>query len=191
MTCTNCGTTNTPDSRFCASCGTRLAAEPATSEQPASSWPGATPPAASAPSGWDPAPPSTPWGPPVGNPSPYAAGPGSTAPPPYGAPPTGLSQQPPYSGGYGPTRTTNGLAVASLVLGIVGGILCGVGSILAIVFGFIARGQIRTSQGRQSGDGMATAGIILGFISIALVVLLFVISAASNNDATYCTYPNC
>ncbi len=70
-----------------------------------------------------------------------------------------------------PAPSTNGLAIASLVLGIVGWVPCGVGSVVAIVLGFVARNQIRQSQGRQGGDGLALAGIILGFVGIALVVL--------------------
>jgi hypothetical protein len=46
------------------------------------------------------------------------------------------------------------------VLGIIGG------SILAIIFGFVARSRIKRSG--ASGGGMATAGIILGFVWLAL-----------------------
>jgi len=70
------------------------------------------------------------------------------------------------------------MAIASLVLGIAGWIVCGLGSVLAIVFGFIAQGQIRQSQGRQGGEGMAKAGIILGFIGVALIAVYFVIVVA-------------
>ena len=41
---------------------------------------------------------------------------------------------------------------------------------LAIVFGFIARGQIKTSGER--GQGLATASIVLGIISVVLGILL-------------------
>ena len=43
--------------------------------------------------------------------------------------------------------------------------------ILGIIFGFIARGQIKRSNGQQKGDGMAIAGIIVGFAWVALLVL--------------------
>jgi hypothetical protein len=68
---------------------------------------------------------------------------------------------------------TNGKATASLVLGIV--FLCGIGSILALVFGHQAKNEIQASNGTQGGEGMATAGIILGWIGIglALAYLLF------------------
>jgi predicted RNA-binding Zn-ribbon protein involved in translation (DUF1610 family) len=59
---------------------------------------------------------------------------------------------------------TNGLAVASLVLGIVW--LWGVGSVLALVFGLRARGQIKRSAGRLHGAGLAVAGITLGIVGI-------------------------
>jgi hypothetical protein len=64
---------------------------------------------------------------------------------------------------------------------------CGVGSILAIVLGFIARSQIKASQGRQSGQGMATAGIILGFVGVALIVIYVVavaLLAGSNSTSS-------
>ena len=66
-------------------------------------------------------------------------------------------------------KTTNGLAVASLVLGIVW--LYWIGSILALIFGYLAKGQIADSQGRQSGRGMAIAGIVLGYVGIGFLAL--------------------
>jgi uncharacterized protein DUF4190 len=68
---------------------------------------------------------------------------------------------------------TNGKAVASLVLGIV--CLYGIGSILALIFGFMARKEIDGSGGAQTGRGMATAGIVLGFIGIGIMVLLIAV----------------
>jgi hypothetical protein len=63
---------------------------------------------------------------------------------------------------------TNGYAIASLVLGIVW--LWWLGSVLALVFGHTARNQINASDGRQSGEGLAIAGIVLGWIGIATFV---------------------
>ena len=65
----------------------------------------------------------------------------------------------------------NGMAIASLCCGI-GGFLCIIPAILGIVFGVIAKNQIRDSNGMQRGEGMATAGIVLGIVWIALTVLL-------------------
>jgi hypothetical protein len=92
--------------------------------------------------------------------------------PTYGSEPTGY--------GYGfETTTTNGLAIASLVFGIAGLVFfaCGVGSILALVFGYMARGQIDRSQGRESGRGVAIAGIIMRWIGVAILVIFWVVVA--------------
>jgi len=70
----------------------------------------------------------------------------------------------------GPTGN-NGMAIAALVCGIAG-FLCLIPGILGIIFGFVAKGQIRQSNGAQRGDGMATAGIVLGCIWVALTVVL-------------------
>lgn len=76
----------------------------------------------------------------------------------------------------------NGMAIASLVLGIAGipficccysGTIMG---ILAVVFGFISRNKIRASGGTEKGDGMALAGIITGFVAVGLSILLIVLS---------------
>ena len=64
-------------------------------------------------------------------------------------------------------RTTNGLAIASMVLGILW--IYWIGSFLALIFGYVARNQIR--QRNQSGDGMAIAGIVLGWIGVGSIAL--------------------
>jgi hypothetical protein len=52
----------------------------------------------------------------------------------------------------------------------VGGLLsCGLTGVLALVFGYIARGQIR--QRGEQGDGLAIAGIVLGWIWVGLLAL--------------------
>ncbi len=75
------------------------------------------------------------------------------------------TQPPPGQYYYGPTPT-NTMAILAIVFAFVF-------SPLGIVFGFIARSQIR--QTGEQGDGLALAGIIVGFISIAFVVLAFII----------------
>jgi hypothetical protein len=70
---------------------------------------------------------------------------------------------------------TNGMAIASMVLGIVSVLPCCcfigiIPGILAVVFGFIARSTIDKSMGAQKGKEMALTGIILGFLSIGLTV---------------------
>jgi hypothetical protein len=96
--------------------------------------------------------------------------------PPYGQP------FPPQPYGYGyppPPRRTNGLAIASMVLGIVW--IYWIGSILALVFGYVARRQIR--QRGESGDGMAIAGIVLGWVGVGALVLLFVVGFMASANA--------
>jgi hypothetical protein len=51
-------------------------------------------------------------------------------------------------------------AIASMVLGILW--ICWIGSILALVFGYMAKNQIDASGGLEGGRGMAVAGIVLG-----------------------------
>lgn len=70
---------------------------------------------------------------------------------------------------------TNGLAVASLILGIIGlcVIIC---APIALILGIIARGQIKRSGG--SGSGMALAGIILGIVAIVLYIIGMVLNFA-------------
>jgi uncharacterized membrane protein len=70
----------------------------------------------------------------------------------------------------GPARN-NGMAITALVCGIAG-FLCVIPAILGIIFGFVAKGQIRQSNGTQRGDGMATAGIVLGCVWIALTIVV-------------------
>lgn len=64
---------------------------------------------------------------------------------------------------------TNGFAIASLVLGIVWAM--GLGSMLALVFGYIAKGQIVGSHGAEGGYGLAIAGIVLGWVGIGVALV--------------------
>ncbi len=64
---------------------------------------------------------------------------------------------------------TNGFAIAALVLGIVW--IYWIGSILALVFGYVAKSQIERAGGRESGMGMAIAGIVLGWIGVGTLLL--------------------
>lgn len=65
---------------------------------------------------------------------------------------------------------TSGMAIASLITGIVGAFP------LAIIFGHIALSQIKKSSGRLSGFGLALAGTILGYVGLAVMLLLFAMS---------------
>ena len=93
----------------------------------------------------------------------------------------------PYGGQpYGAMRRTEGMAVASLVLGIAGFVVCPlICSVLAIVFGTQAKNRIRQDPTLQ-GEGMAQAGFILGIIGLAVgvILLVIVILAAANNSSS-------
>ena len=97
-------------------------------------------------------------------------------------------QQPPppaqqYPGWVPPPRTP-GQAYAALILGIVGLVLCPIlPSILALVFGYMARGEIRRSGGQLGGSGVALAGLILGWVGIGIWVLIFLAVAAVGSGA--------
>ena len=73
---------------------------------------------------------------------------------------------------YQPQPQQSGLSVAALVLGICGFVVCPfVCSIAAIVTGTMAKQEIDGSGGRLTGRDMAKAGLILGWIGVALCVL--------------------
>jgi Domain of unknown function (DUF4190) len=150
---------------------------PPPGEQPSAPSPPSPPPApptqSSPAPGW--------WQASDGNWYPPESAPSYRPPPAYG-PPSGYAPPPAYGGaGYGytpyaPSRGTNGLAIASLVLGILW--LEWIGAILAVIFGHIALGQIKQRQ--QGGRGLAIAGITLGWIWIAVLLVVIVVAVTSS-----------
>jgi hypothetical protein len=79
-----------------------------------------------------------------------------------------------------PGRGTNGLAIAALCCGI-GFVIAGpFASIPAVILGFMSLGQIQRTG--EDGRGMAMTGVVLGFVGIALTLLIviFVIGIASS-----------
>lgn len=70
-------------------------------------------------------------------------------------------------------RQTSVLAVLSLVFGILGWtLLPGLGAIVAVVTGHIARAEIRRAPQALEGDGLAIAGLVLGWLGIVLGIVL-------------------
>ncbi|MGI8779713.1 MAG: DUF1707 and DUF4190 domain-containing protein [Solirubrobacteraceae bacterium] len=67
--------------------------------------------------------------------------------------------------------STNGFAIASIVLGVVW--MWWLGSVLALVFGHVALKQIARTGGAQGGRGMAIAGLVLGYLGVATLLLTF------------------
>ena len=74
---------------------------------------------------------------------------------------------------YQQQPSTDGKATASLVFGILSLLCFGfLAGIPAIILGHMSRSNIQRSMGRLSGAGMAMAGLIMGYISIAFSVLI-------------------
>lgn len=100
--------------------------------------------------------------------APPGAGPPGYPPPGYGMAPGGYGMAP----GYG--QRTNSKAVTSLVLGIVGLVICQPAAFFAIVLAGQAQREIRFSGGVETGEGLATAGRILGWIGAVLFVITII-----------------
>jgi type IV pilus assembly protein PilA len=83
--------------------------------------------------------------------------------------PADASQAPPV------TPTTSGLAIVSLLCGILFFIFPS--AVAAIIFGHISRSDIRRSGGRKTGAGMALAGLILGYVGVAIIPFILIIAA--------------
>jgi hypothetical protein len=74
-----------------------------------------------------------------------------------------------------PPRTS--LAITSLVLGILS-VACFIAGIPAIITGHVARGRARREPALYGGEGFALAGLIMGYIGIALAVVMIPLMAA-------------
>ena len=80
---------------------------------------------------------------------------------------------------YQPAMPTNSLARASLILGVAEFFSMGLTAIPAVICGHLAKSEMR--QTGQRGDGMATAGLVLGYMAIifwGIVVVLAILGAA-------------
>jgi uncharacterized protein DUF4190/zinc ribbon protein len=160
MNCTTCDTPLDPGVLFCPNCGARVQATTSagapTAALPSAYGQLAAPPSLVKPTDNQPAPPSL-------------AKPSDNQPVPA-APQWVAPAQPGYASATPPNSVP---AVVSLVCGILSWlpILPVVGAICAIIAGHIARKQIRESGGRLGGSGMATAGLILGYLQIAVIIL--------------------
>ncbi|MBL8778852.1 MAG: DUF4190 domain-containing protein [Acidimicrobiales bacterium] len=80
-----------------------------------------------------------------------------------------MSYQPP-AGPPPSAPPNNQLAVGSIIASAIG-LLCGIGSIIGIVLGVVAKNQIKASNGTQGGDNLATLGIVIGAVGIVLNIL--------------------
>lgn len=78
-------------------------------------------------------------------------------------------------------REMNGLAIAAFVLAIVG--VCSPIAILGLILGYVAKSQIKRRN--NSGEGLAAAAIIIGWISIVLFILLVGLGIAAGTFADW------
>ena len=141
--------------------------------------------------------PSTPAGQP-GQADPYGQGAGYGQSTPYGqsapgydqgagyGPSTPYGQSPSYNqGGYGQpqpgqygnpypvSRPNNSMALVSLIAGIAGlTIIPGIGSIVAVITGHMAKREIARTG--EDGSGLATGGLIMGWIGVGLIILAII-----------------
>jgi len=86
---------------------------------------------------------------------------------------------PPVAPGAGSKQQTSGLAIASLVLGICSIVLClgPLAGIPAVVMGHKANSEIRKSGGLLGGSGMATAGLVTGYLSVFMIFVVGLLAA--------------
>lgn len=75
------------------------------------------------------------------------------------------------------------MGTAALVLGILGLLICGPLTLLAIVFGAI--GLQRANAGRANNRGAALTGLILGIIGAMLWFIIWIAIASSNSNSYY------
>jgi hypothetical protein len=158
MFCPQCGAPNEDDAVFCGNCGAVLNPEEAAraEAQMAAEEPEAT----------------------SGEEATRSDRPAEPTPPMAPAPPP-MSPAPPRPAYAVPASVpTSGLALASLLLGIGGlTILPLLGSILALVFGYMARNDIRQRPDEVSGNGLAVAGIVMGWIAVGLAAVGLLLGA--------------
>ncbi|MBW8487040.1 DUF4190 domain-containing protein [Actinomadura parmotrematis] len=118
--------------------------------------------------------------PPYGSPDPYGYG----SPDPYqqaGYQQAGYQQPAPVAYPVGPpvVARTNGMATAAMVVGIISAVLTliscgffGVTGPLAVIFGHLAQGQIKRTG--EAGSGQAVAGLVLGYLTSAIVLIAWI-----------------
>ena len=74
---------------------------------------------------------------------------------------------------HGMPAKTSGLAIASIILGCVSIVLClgPITGLPAVITGHMARSRIRASNGHESGDGLALAGLVTGYLGLSVVLI--------------------
>jgi hypothetical protein len=92
-----------------------------------------------------------------------------------------------------PVGGTSAWAIISLIGGILGWLgVFGIGGLVAVICGHIAKGEIRKSGGTVTGGGLATTGLILGYLNLAgvlVAVCLFILSTLGLFALPVCAVP--
>jgi hypothetical protein len=183
LLCANCGQRHNAVDGVCPQCGEvasspRPPAEPSAREDVVNPPPTLATPAVQREETFAPPVTSERYLPPPIAPAPVIAPPILAPPPTAPAPPPAPAVAPAVVG----PQSVNPFAIASLVLGLVGVPIAG--SILAIVFGVIARRQIRETPRGGGGKAMATWGIVLGCLGLLGAIIAAVILLSSSHGPT-------
>lgn len=141
--------------------------------------------------------PASPWATPSGTPAADPAAAGGYPPQPGQYPPPGqiAGGYPPPAGGYAvypAPRPTNNMALAAFIVSLVSLFSCPLIGLVSVFLGRRARDEIRRTG--EQGDGLAQAGVIIGWVGVGLAVLYTLVMAAyfgffflmvSNTSSTY------
>lgn len=76
------------------------------------------------------------------------------------------------------TPKTSGMAISSLVLGILGVFTCGITALIGLILGIIAMVKVKNSGGKLGGGGVALAGTIVSGIFLVMFLVMIPIYAA-------------
>jgi hypothetical protein len=110
-------------------------------------------------------------------------------PSPKRQPPLPSSQGAPPAKEAPHVRPTDGLAVASLVLGILACVsfwippVCAIFAVIAVVLGRVAQNRLRLAPGRPGARSWATAGIVLSISGVLLSLILYASCICMVQDA--------
>jgi hypothetical protein len=102
------------------------------------------------------------------------------APGGYQPPPAPGYWSPPQVAGFVPVTRTNGLAIASLVLGILW--LFWLGSLAGLILGLVALKQIKNRN--QGGRGIAIAGVVLSVLWLVGLVVAAIVGASTGSSGS-------
>jgi hypothetical protein len=89
---------------------------------------------------------------------------------------------------YQPVQRDSSAAIVSLIMGILAYfVLPIIGALVAIITGHIGISEINNSNGMVKGKGMATAGLVLGYVQLGILVLfvLFLVLLAPTMGSVF------